>query len=169
MFENHQKSDFEYFGRENLNICCFTRNFAFLAGRLNFFVKKSEKCQTPLHYACENGNSSIIQHIIPLNINFNPTDVNQMTPLHWACKEGKVEAVQLLFSNVSIDVNVSNNEGKTPLHLACQNGNCEIVKLLLKEEGINVDATDQNGMTAFQIASQLSHLEIVQLLLSAKE
>ena len=88
---------------------------------------------------------------MPLNINFNPTDVNQMTPLHWACKEGKIEAVQLLVSNVSIDVNCPDNEGKTPLHLACQNGNSEVVKLLLKEAGINVDATDQNGMTPTSI------------------
>ena len=123
-----------------------------------------QMCQTPLHYACQNGQINVIQHVLAINVDFQAIDRSGMTPLHWACQEGKVEIVKLILDHLDIDVNISDHNGRTLLHLACENGSLELVNLLVNQIEINISALDANGMTAFEIASAKENVQIVKLL-----
>ena len=90
---------------------------------------------TPLHYACQNGNTEIVQLILQhsesLNIDVNATDFDkEMTPMHFACKYGHTEAVKVLLNNAEekrIDLKAWDEDGKTPLQVASK----ETVQVLL--------------------------------------
>ena len=84
--------------------------------------------QTPLHYACANGQHEIVQYFYKENLSdLVHTSHSGDTPLHFACEFNQVEVVQYLLSTGECDPLIKNAEGMSPLEIATSP---EIRKLL---------------------------------------
>ena len=89
---------------------------------------RDKEGQTPLHYACANGQLEIVQY-------FHSEKLSDLvhiahsgdTPLHFACKSNQVEVVQFLLSTGECDPLIKNAEGLCPVEIATSP---EIRKLL---------------------------------------
>ena len=79
--------------------------------------------------------------------------------LRYASMEGKLEVVQELLKDKSVDPSAVNNEA---IQFASMNGRLEVVRELLKDE--RVDPSAENN-EAIREASANGHLEIVRELL----
>ena len=85
---------------------------------------------TPLLYACQNKDLSIVNALFKWG-----TDVNfsgEETPLTMACKGGSIELVNRLLSNKpSPDLNKPNHDGLTPFEVAVDSNNSVVAVALL--------------------------------------
>jgi len=77
---------------------------------------KNKNGLTPLHYACENGNSYIVDLLINYGANVNVSDNEGFTPLHFACKNGNLEIVKSLVDD-GANVNAKSNNRLVPLQM----------------------------------------------------
>ncbi|XP_076585124.1 85/88 kDa calcium-independent phospholipase A2 [Chaetodon auriga] len=88
--------------------------------------------QTPLHLACERGDSSCVKELLEESqARTDIKDRNGETPMHSAAKQDSPAIIQVLCSRLCTGVNELNNNGETPLHVACRLGRMESVKALL--------------------------------------
>jgi ankyrin repeat protein len=63
--------------------------------------------QTPLHFACIDGNIDIVKVLLENGVDVNLTNASGQTPLHVACSKGHTDVVQLLIdSGVRVDVDL---------------------------------------------------------------
>ena len=84
--------------------------------------------QTPLHYACANGQLDIVQYFYTEKLSgLAHTAHSGDTPLHFACKSNQVEATQFLLATGECDPLIKNIEGLSPVEIATSP---EIRKLL---------------------------------------
>jgi ankyrin repeat protein len=73
-------------------------------------------CVTPLHYACDSGQTAIAVAFIERGANVSEKNLVGQTPLHWACSSGHTaKAVALIERGAS--VNEKSQYGDTPLHI----------------------------------------------------
>eukprot|EP00761_Pharyngomonas_kirbyi_P014336 gb/GECH01014366.1/.p1 GENE.gb/GECH01014366.1/~~gb/GECH01014366.1/.p1 ORF type:complete len:161 (+),score=41.82 gb/GECH01014366.1/:1-483(+) len=116
--------------------------------------EKDEMEMTPLHYACDIGNTAITDLLLNTKgIDVRSRNNKGQTPLHYTCLSGNVENVSKLLQTDAInDINNANNDdGVTPLHVAAATGHSKIVDELLKCLTINVLIDDVNGDTADKV------------------
>ncbi len=71
---------------------------------------------TALHYACKK-NINLVNFLLNYNPELNYKNKNGNTPLHSACKNKKIDIVNLLISQRTINLNSVNNNLKTPRQL----------------------------------------------------
>ena len=134
---------------------------------------KNEIGDTPLHVACANGHSRVVDLLTKSDIDIDVNLKNEIgdTPLHVACANGHSRVVDLLTkSDIDIDVNLKNEIGDTPLHVACANGHSRVVDLLTKSDiDIDVNLKNEIGDTPLHVAcyqgyKNKSYGDIVNLL-----
>ncbi|KAM8841869.1 LOW QUALITY PROTEIN: 85/88 kDa calcium-independent phospholipase A2 [Synchiropus picturatus] len=88
--------------------------------------------QTPLHLACERGDTACVQQLLEESqARTDIKDNNGETPMHSAAKQDTAVVVQILCSRMCTGVNELNNNGETPLHVSCRLGRVEAVKALV--------------------------------------
>ena len=123
---------------------------------------------TGFHYACREGHSEIVQHLIKhtdsLDFGLQAVDVFKRTGLHLACKAGKIEIVKLLLNSTDVDLNARSHSGATPFMIACEENWIDIVAELLQQSNIDFNARDKLGRTAFFKACEQGHYQIVMLM-----
>lgn len=153
--------------------------------KLNININAIDKFRkaSPLHYACESCNISIIQMIFNFSENqeklksenngenfvdqvqINCKDKQNRTPLHVAVNSNFYDCVEILLNQSEIEINAIDVNKIVPLHLACKNKNIEIVKLLTSHNDIDINAQDSSGFTPLHYACESGIEEIVRILL----
>jgi ankyrin repeat protein len=113
--------------------------------------------ETPLHFACENGNLETMRLLVDHGAEVNAQNSLGQTPLHQIA-DGLFHhkfpdgcSAQLLLQR-GADVNVRNRDQSTPLHLAACRPKLQTVQVLL-EHGAEADARDADGRTPLHLAS----------------
>ena len=119
---------------------------------------------TPLHTACENGQTQIASLLILLGAEVDTRNKDGVTPLYLACKFGHKETAELLLKRGS-KMDTQDIAGSTPLHWACQRGDTATAGLLT-EHGADVNAArNSDGSTPLQLACESGHKDVAALLI----
>ena len=118
--------------------------------------------ENSLHIACKVGDSLLFQKL--LMIKSVHWDKNDDSVFHLACKYSHTHIVDIILSELVINVNSRDNNGETALHVVCRSGNNKIFTLLLGK-GADVTVTDKDGNTPLHLACQTGSLEICQEIL----
>jgi len=78
-----------------------------------------------------------------------------LTALHLAVIMKRIDVIEILVKDFSVNVNVCTRDGVTPLMLAASHGNdTRALDILLSVNSIDRTMADVDGMTAFMYASQ---------------
>ena len=109
--------------------------------------------QSPLHVACEKGNTYIVSKILEHD-SANNEHFEGKTPMHIACQRNNLQIAKIIIAQqeVSHDINARDQDRNSPLHIACANNNIEMVKLLMQHNA-GVTSPNSNGDTPVHIAS----------------
>lgn len=89
----------------------------------------------PLHDACREGETAVVQQLIEGGHQVNHSNFDLVQPLHEACFRGHIDCVRLLLL-AGANVNGRNIDGATPLCDACSSGHVEVVQLLLENGAV---------------------------------
>jgi ankyrin repeat protein len=94
---------------------------------------RSERGETPLHYAARRGHLKAAEALVDAgaDVNARDNDNNKLTPLHWAAIYGHHKVVELLLAH-NADRAAKDWDGKTPLAHALESRKTETVRLLGK-------------------------------------
>ncbi|KAM9171575.1 ankyrin repeat domain-containing protein 26 isoform 6-T6 [Pangshura tecta] len=138
-------------------------------GRLQQLLKKHDINQldkenrTPLHLACANGHSDIVNYLVDNKCKLNLCDNDNRSPLMKAvqCQEEKCATMLL---EHGADPNLVDVNSNTALHLAAQTANISLVVQLL-EYNAHIDSQNKEGYTPLTIAITENHQEMVEFLL----
>ncbi|XP_071098473.1 uncharacterized protein [Haliotis cracherodii] len=117
---------------------------------------------TTLHLACQDGNRSIVEHLLP-SFDINCRGQYDRTALMVAAMCAQKDVVDLLVSK-GADIAMTDDDKNTVLHLACQGGNMSIVEYMLPLFDINIRG--QHGWTAVMKAAVCAKKDVVDLLVS---
>ncbi|XP_046561651.1 ankyrin repeat domain-containing protein 50-like [Haliotis rubra] len=115
-----------------------------------------------LHYACQGGNTSIVQHLITA-CDINKKGRDGRTPVMLAAVCGQKDVFDLLVSNAA-DLTLVDAKNEGVLHYACQGGNTSIVQHLIRVCDINKKGRD--GRTPVLVAALCSQKDVFDLLVS---
>ncbi|RFU75577.1 ankyrin repeat [Trichoderma arundinaceum] len=136
-------------------------------------IKENIMQWTPLHYACLEGNESMVESLIglqfPSPVNF--TGVDGVTPLHCAAKNGNTKVVSWLLSpptqnygvysdRVSREREARDYNERCPIHWAVVAGHIGVVDLLKTDIGLE----DRFGWTSLHLAAVYGHHEMVDFI-----
>ena len=117
-----------------------------------------------LHFACKNGQISLIRNLLKDNVDINALNAKGLSPLHLAVIEGNIEVTKLLISE-GANIEVTDSKwGSSPLLYACQNGRTKIVKLLV-EMGADIEAKSDDDTSAIHFAAQSGKSDLIDFLL----
>ena len=118
---------------------------------------------TPLHTACENGQTQIASLLIQLGAEVDTLNKDGVTPLHLACEFGHKETAELILRRGS-KMDTQDTAGVTPLRWACQRGDTATAGLLT-EHGADINAArNSDGSTPLHLACQSGHKDVAALL-----
>jgi len=141
-----------------------SKNAAHLAGNVQVFGilvesgadvnSMTNRGDTALHYAAQQGNAEIVKLLIEKNANVNVEEEGQRA-LMIAAHGGHSEIVKILL-NANADVDVQNWLGSTALIDAARDGHAEIVKMLLDAKA-DVGRQSLWGDTALNMAKSRGH------------
>eukprot|EP01124_Arcella_intermedia_P032087 TRINITY_DN7415_c0_g1_i1.p1 TRINITY_DN7415_c0_g1~~TRINITY_DN7415_c0_g1_i1.p1 ORF type:complete len:1494 (+),score=364.09 TRINITY_DN7415_c0_g1_i1:414-4484(+) len=131
---------------------------------------------SPLHLACQTGNTEIVGLLISKNGNIRAQDNNLFTPLHYAVQYGSSSIVELLISSkADIQSNQytlslpfsGKHKGCTALHIATHFGHIPIIELLISKNQ-DVNPKSKFGTTPLHIACALGNHTVANCLISKK-
>jgi len=92
----------------------------------------------------------------------NSKDAEGCFPLHWAAKHGKLDVLDQLIPDASVDVKDDKAQW-TPLHYASNSNKLQVCEWLL-QHGADKSQKDAHGRTALDISSERSYLSVMSLL-----
>ncbi|KAL7184075.1 hypothetical protein ACSBR2_026280 [Camellia fascicularis] len=124
---------------------------------------------TPLHLACQEGHSEIVDNLIKSNRNLCNLKAknNGLIPLHVAAMKGKVEIVKLLVDACPESVKEATAVGETCLHLAVLYNKVKVFQYLVKWLGERIDyggdlinRKDRGGKTVLHLATSRKQLQV---------
>uniref|UniRef100_A0A1A8NIG1 Integrin linked kinase n=1 Tax=Nothobranchius rachovii TaxID=451742 RepID=A0A1A8NIG1_9TELE len=100
---------------------------------------------SPLHWACREGRSSVVDMLIMRGARINVMNRGDDTPLHLAASHGHRDIVGKLIQ-CKADTNAANEHGNTPLHYACFWGHDQVAEDLVGN-GAQVSLCNKYGET----------------------
>ncbi|ESO05835.1 hypothetical protein HELRODRAFT_105842 [Helobdella robusta] len=130
----------------------------------NIDAQDKETGKTALHYAVENKNILLVEHLLRLGANPNARNDNWETPFLSAVKQGLDADMLLLFVNFQCDVMASDRYFNTALHYAASEGISHLISFLA-ELGLNPNCKGDCGLSPLMIAAFRNYLECAEELL----
>jgi ankyrin repeat protein/L-ascorbate metabolism protein UlaG (beta-lactamase superfamily) len=124
---------------------------------------KSEKGQTPLHLAVQNGSQEIIELLLSQGADINARDSEGNTPLITALTLRKADTAKFLLSK-GADVRIKNAEDEPAIIVALMHGMNELIAPIL-DSGQDVNERFRGNFTALLMAAFTGNKEAVKLLL----
>lgn len=140
---------------------------------------------TPLHWACETGNTALVQQLLAMKPEINMPNLNQneysagnwvvadevimpvdKAPIHLAVEAGAADIVALLLA-AGANPNLCDFDGASPLHLAVELQDEECLAALLAG-GANPNQPNKDVTSALHATAQRGPLRLLQLLLEHK-
>ncbi|KAK9754189.1 Ankyrin repeats (3 copies) [Popillia japonica] len=124
---------------------------------------------TPLHIAARNGNTEMLEKLMPYLSDPNVRNEHGCTPLLMAARHGYASCVQMLLrfgAKVSI-CDIPN--GLSPVHHSAKNGHVHCLALLVDnaEDKSIIDLADNLRRTALMLAVSNSHTDCVTTLIKS--
>ena len=129
----------------------------------------NEEGVNPLHVACQEGLSEIVNLIMrkcPEKHDklVRRVDNERNTPLHLACGSGEVEIVRVLLLYLA-DPIAQKIYDVSPLHIAAKEGYTDIADMLLQYEQTKLDTADDDSETPLHYAVKHSQDGMIRFLL----
>lgn len=155
----------------NCLVCVIDTHYTFsvvkeMITRMPSLAKEvDEKGMTPLHCACQKGDSEIVKaHVSLLDSKeaLQAKDGDGNTPLHLSCRSLSIEIIKYLISK-GADMNARNKMELTPLHIATQCGYIKAAEILV-QEGAEVNCQDERRCTPLHYAAMRNSTDLVCLL-----
>lgn len=103
---------------------------------------------TPLHVACLNGRTPIVEILIINGASVNITDKIDFSPLHFAAQEGHLAAARLLVTR-GARTDAVQIDGGMPIHRAAQQNRHEMLEYLVREAGVSVNVVSTATLVKF--------------------
>lgn len=127
--------------------------------------KKGTSCMqmTPLHFACINPNSSVLEQLLKVNGDLAMMDMNMRKPIHFAAVCETPDNLKLLIQKGAAIGDIDRQK-TTCMHLAAKAGRAENLKYLIS---VNKDVAvlkDRSGKSPFAYALEFNHTECVKIL-----
>lgn len=118
--------------------------------------------RSPLHYAAQERDVSLVKKLILEGCDPNLADQNGWTPLHFAAQENNVAFASLLVDSGAL-VDARDSHGNTPLFRAVFNsrGSGEVIQLLRKH-GADPYAKNNHGVTPLGLARTIGNYDVAQ-------
>ncbi|XP_048251543.1 serine/threonine-protein phosphatase 6 regulatory ankyrin repeat subunit A-like [Haliotis rufescens] len=146
----------------NAAVCAKKDVFDLLVSKGADLTFTDENNDTVFHLACQGGNRSIVEHLLPL-FDIYCRGQNGWTAVMNAAFCAKKDVFDLLVSK-GADLTFTDEKNNTVFHLACQGGNRSIVEHLLPL--FDIDCRGQNGWTAVMNAALCAKKDVFDLLVS---
>jgi hypothetical protein len=112
--------------------------------------------------AVEAGNSSLVKHLLKMDVCPEPKDHQQMHPLFIAVSETNMDVLRVLLDS-GMDPNTKDRTGRTCLCLAAEKGLPSMVEFLV-QSGCQPQIVDNFGRTPLFYATLNAHKAVVELL-----
>ena len=134
------------------------------------FASKNQAIDTPspfnkftsVHYAVENGNLKMLEHLIDKGANIEARSKDGDTPLIRAAYRGDLQIVNYLISK-GADLDAQSKLGITPLITSAGFDRLNIIKALV-EAGANIEFISSRGYSAIKVAKAKNNDRIVYYL-----
>jgi ankyrin repeat protein/L-ascorbate metabolism protein UlaG (beta-lactamase superfamily) len=123
---------------------------------------KSEKGQTPLHLAVQNGNQEIVEFLISQGADVNARDGEGNTTLVTALALKKTDTAKFLLSK-GADVKIKNAQNQPAIIVALLHGLNELVVPIL-DSGQDVNERFEGNLTTLLMATLTGNKKVVRLL-----
>ena len=125
----------------------------------NIYLKTNDG-KNCLHIAALSGDVNLCRTLIQKhNFDVNMTDNDGCTALHFSARNGSNELFTY-FSNMSININLENNDGRNCSQIAIIYGNENLFKRLIDKFDFNVNFTDNYGWTALHFCAKNGSYEL---------
>ncbi|KAL9608478.1 MAG: hypothetical protein Q9167_006698 [Letrouitia subvulpina] len=112
------------------------------------------KHRSPLRYAIDEDEKSVIEYLIQAEVEVNLPDVKHMTPLEATWVNERLDIMHLLLRHPKIEPNVISHfgAGNTLLHKAVVTRNEDVMKVLLQDDRIDPNKWNKEGITPLHLA-----------------
>ena len=131
----------------------------------SFINWKTNKGQTPLHYASFVGNIKIIKLLIQNGADFLSKTNNGFNVLHLATMGNKITSFFYFIKKYNISIKSIDNKENTSLHLATYFNSKKIFNYLLTNNQIDINSKNKEGFTPLHFAVVSQNKSMIKKLL----
>ena len=132
----------------------------------NIFINyKTNKGQTPLHYASFIGDIKLIKFLIQNGADISIKTNNNFNLLHLASMGNKATSFYYFFKKYNLDVNSKDTKDNTSFHLAIFFNSKKIFNYLLTNKTIDINLKNKGGFTPLHYAVMSKNKSMVKKLL----
>ena len=85
-------------------------------------------------------------------------------PMYGACLSGRLDVVNHLVQEVSVDLETVTKKGRTAFSASCRVGNIDVVRFLREVAVVDIERANYNGVTPFYAACYKGHMDVVRYL-----
>ena len=132
----------------------------------NSFINcRTNKGQTPLHYASFVGDIKLIKLLIQNGADISIKTNNNFNVIHLAVMGNKVTSLFYFIKKYKLDINSKDSKDNTCLHLSTYFNSKKIFNYLLTDKKIKINAKNKDGFTPFHFAVINQNISMIKKLL----
>jgi ankyrin repeat protein len=115
--------------------------------------------------SCARGETDTVGKFLTAGMNVNVRAANGDRPLIAASREGRLDVIERLLQDPTIDINLTDSSGNTALIVAARHNHENVIRRLLNHAPVDVSAQNQKGETALVEAARRGFHPIATLLM----